>query len=162
MDVVVVVQGDAELLQVVDALGATGGLAGRLDGGQEQGDQDGDDRDHHQQLDQREAANVAAAGLSMRSARQGSPSGSSGRDLVVRGRNRGEGPDGVAESAIARAEGRRTKGGDRRSSSTLVVASTRCRDRPDVGHRLRSINGHARHTAGPMRVRGGQGSRPPT
>ena len=53
---VVVVDRQAELLQVVDALGPPGGLAGRLDGGQQQGDQDGDDRDDHQQLDQRERA----------------------------------------------------------------------------------------------------------
>jgi hypothetical protein len=31
-------------------------LPGRLDRGQQQGDQDRDDRDDHQQLDQREAA----------------------------------------------------------------------------------------------------------
>ena len=36
----VVVQGQADLLQVVRALGPPGGLAGRLDGGQEQADQD--------------------------------------------------------------------------------------------------------------------------
>ena len=52
--VVVVVQGEADLLQVVDALRPAGGLARRLDGGQEQGDQHGDDRDDHQQLDQGE------------------------------------------------------------------------------------------------------------
>ncbi len=50
----VVVQGQADLLQVVDALRAAGRLRGRLDGGEQQGDQDGDDRDHHQQLDQGE------------------------------------------------------------------------------------------------------------
>jgi len=50
------VQGQAELLQVVDALGATGRLAGRLHGRQEQGDQHADDGDDHQQLDQRETA----------------------------------------------------------------------------------------------------------
>ena len=51
----VVVQGQADLLQVVDALRPPGRLAGGLDGGQQQRDQDRDDRDHHQQLDQREA-----------------------------------------------------------------------------------------------------------
>ena len=51
----VVVQGQADLLQVVRALGAAGRLAGRLHGGQQQGDQDGDDGDHDQQLDQRES-----------------------------------------------------------------------------------------------------------
>ena len=52
--VVVVVDGQADLLQVVRALGPGGGLPDLLDGGQEQADQDGDDGDHHQQLDQRE------------------------------------------------------------------------------------------------------------
>ena len=50
----VVVQSQADLLQVVGALGAAGGLAGRLHGGKQQRDQDGDDGDHHQQLDQGE------------------------------------------------------------------------------------------------------------
>ena len=45
----------ADLLEVVDALGAAGGLAGRLHRRQQQADQHGDDRDHHQQLDQGEA-----------------------------------------------------------------------------------------------------------
>ena len=49
-----IVDRQADLLEVVDALGAAGRLAGRLDGGQEQADQDGDDGDHHQQLDQGE------------------------------------------------------------------------------------------------------------
>ena len=53
--VVVVHGGQRDLLEVVRALGASGGLAGRLDGGQQQRDQDRDDRDHHQKLDQREA-----------------------------------------------------------------------------------------------------------
>ena len=52
----VVVHGEAELLEVVDALDAPGGRAGGLHGGQQQGDQDGDDGDHDEQLDQREAA----------------------------------------------------------------------------------------------------------
>ena len=52
----VVVHGQADLLEVVDALGTPGGLAGRLHGGQQQRDQDGDDGDHHQQFDQRERA----------------------------------------------------------------------------------------------------------
>jgi hypothetical protein len=49
---------DAELLDVVGARHACGGLAHLLDGGEEQADQDGDDGDHHQQLDQRERAAV--------------------------------------------------------------------------------------------------------
>ena len=53
---VVIVQGQPHLLEVVLALRPPGGLAGGLDGGEEQADQDGDDGDDHQQLDQREAA----------------------------------------------------------------------------------------------------------
>jgi hypothetical protein len=54
IDIMVIVQGEADLLEVVDALGASGGLAGRLDGGQQQRDQHGDDRNHDQELDQGE------------------------------------------------------------------------------------------------------------
>jgi len=50
------VQAQADLLEVVRARHACGGLADLLHGGQQQADQDGDDRYHHQQLDQREAA----------------------------------------------------------------------------------------------------------
>ena len=56
VDVGVVHGRQAELLEVVDALRPPGGLARRLDGGQEQCDQDGDDRDDDQELDQRKAA----------------------------------------------------------------------------------------------------------
>ena len=61
VDVVVVVQGQAQLLQVVDALAPAGGLAGGLHGGQQQGDQHGDDGDDDQQLDQRERGAAMAA-----------------------------------------------------------------------------------------------------
>jgi hypothetical protein len=44
--------------EVVDALGATRGLAGSLDRGQKQGDQDGNDRDDDQELDQGERSAV--------------------------------------------------------------------------------------------------------
>src|SRR5262249_50774734 len=54
VDVVVVVQGHAQLLEVVGAVRAGRRLADLLDGGQQQSDEDGDDGDHHQQLDQRE------------------------------------------------------------------------------------------------------------
>jgi len=47
------VHGEAELLQVVGATDAVGGLAHLLHGRQQQADQDRDDRDHHQQFDQR-------------------------------------------------------------------------------------------------------------
>jgi hypothetical protein len=59
---VVILQGDADLVQVVSALGAGGGLADFLHGGQQQANQDRNDRDHHQQLDQREAATLALMG----------------------------------------------------------------------------------------------------
>jgi hypothetical protein len=49
------VKSDAQLLEIVSALGASGRFPGRLYGGQEQGDQDGDDRDDHEQFDEREA-----------------------------------------------------------------------------------------------------------
>src|SRR5207253_6835295 len=49
-----VVYGQADLVQVVLALQAGGGLADFLHRGQEQPDEDGDDGDDDQQLDQRE------------------------------------------------------------------------------------------------------------
>src|SRR5262249_58416931 len=52
LGVVVVAEGQAELLEVVGALHPRGGVADLLDGGEEQADEDGDDRYHHQQLDQ--------------------------------------------------------------------------------------------------------------
>src|SRR5262249_50739244 len=57
----VVVDGQADLLQVVDALHPAGGLACGLHGGQQQPDQDGDDGDDDQELDQRETAAATAA-----------------------------------------------------------------------------------------------------
>jgi len=53
------VQGQSDLLEVVDALGATRGLAGSLDRGQKQGDQDGNDRDDDKELDQGEGSTVS-------------------------------------------------------------------------------------------------------
>ena len=58
----VAVDGEAELFEVVLTPQAGGGLADFLDGRQQQTDEDGDDRYHHQQLDQREAAPVILAG----------------------------------------------------------------------------------------------------
>ena len=48
----------AELLEVVDALSPASGLACRLDGRQQERDQDRDDRDDDQELDQGEAGSV--------------------------------------------------------------------------------------------------------
>ncbi|MCG3775788.1 MAG: hypothetical protein JW395_2632 [Nitrospira sp.] len=47
-----VVHGQPELLQVVLALGPSGGLTGLLDSRQQQRDQHCDDGDHHQQFDE--------------------------------------------------------------------------------------------------------------
>jgi hypothetical protein len=52
----IIVHREAELFEIVGALRATGCLASGLNGRQEQGDQDGNDCNHHQQLDQREAS----------------------------------------------------------------------------------------------------------
>lgn len=52
VDIVIVVERQPELLQIVLALRPAGGLACLLNGGEEQGDQDGDDCNHHQELDQ--------------------------------------------------------------------------------------------------------------
>src|SRR5262249_23300909 len=89
---------DAELLEVVLTLGACGGLADFLDGGQEQADEDRDDRDHHQQLDQRKRCAAHAAGgmgrehensRQKRACRQLCPGGVDGRGR--RGEGGGEG-----------------------------------------------------------------------
>ena len=55
-----------DLLEVVLALRAGGGLADLLDGGQQQADQDRDDGDHHQQFDQGEAAACGHGSYQMR------------------------------------------------------------------------------------------------
>jgi hypothetical protein len=46
----------ADLFQIVNARNPPGGLARRLNGREQQCDQDGDDRDHDQELDQRESS----------------------------------------------------------------------------------------------------------
>jgi hypothetical protein len=53
---VVGTEGDADLLEVVCALGAAGGLARGLNGGEEEADQDSDDGDDDEQLDEGEGA----------------------------------------------------------------------------------------------------------
>jgi hypothetical protein len=50
----IVEAGQRQLFQVTLACGAVGGLADLLDGREQQANQDGDDGNHHQQLDQRE------------------------------------------------------------------------------------------------------------
>ena len=56
----IVHRGETDLLQIVDALDPAGRLAGRLDGGQEQADQDSDDGDHDEELDQGESASSSS------------------------------------------------------------------------------------------------------
>jgi hypothetical protein len=53
--VVVVVQGQADLLEIVRAARPPGGFPRLLNGGQQQRDQDRDNRDHHQQFNQGES-----------------------------------------------------------------------------------------------------------
>jgi hypothetical protein len=59
--VVEVLERNADVFEVVLALCATGSLAGRLDRGQEQRDQDADNRNHHEQLYERECKSAACA-----------------------------------------------------------------------------------------------------
>jgi hypothetical protein len=48
-------EAQADLLQVVGASAAPRRLARALHGGQQQGDEQANDRDHHQELDKRKA-----------------------------------------------------------------------------------------------------------
>ena len=57
----VIVEGQGDLLEVVGTLRAPSRLAGGLDSGQQQGDQDRDDGDDHQKLNQRETATIIVA-----------------------------------------------------------------------------------------------------
>jgi hypothetical protein len=52
---VIALQPEAELLEIVAALRPPRGFAGGLHRRQEQRHQEGDDRDHHEHLDEREA-----------------------------------------------------------------------------------------------------------
>jgi hypothetical protein len=56
-----IVQGDANLMQIVFATGAARGFAGGLHGRQKERDQDADDGDDDQKFDQRKAANCRSA-----------------------------------------------------------------------------------------------------
>ncbi|GAA4429014.1 hypothetical protein GCM10023155_20050 [Bremerella cremea] len=49
-------QGDADLLQLIAARHTTGRFTSLLHGGQKQGDQNSDDRDHNKKFNEREAA----------------------------------------------------------------------------------------------------------
>ena len=54
----VTVQGDSDLLEIVDALHPPRGFTSRLDRREKQRDQHGDDRDHDRKLDQGNAATL--------------------------------------------------------------------------------------------------------
>ena len=56
VSVMIAVHGDSQLLEVVLALSATSGFACLLNGRQQQGNQNGDNRNHDQQFDQRKTA----------------------------------------------------------------------------------------------------------
>src|SRR5207244_6655372 len=60
-----------DLFDVVDALGSSSGLAGRLDCGEQESDEDRDDRDHHQQFNERESATAHASYLPREMRRRG-------------------------------------------------------------------------------------------
>ena len=54
----VVVARQANLLEIVDALGAASRFASALHGGQQQGDQNGDDGDHDEEFDEGETLRI--------------------------------------------------------------------------------------------------------
>ncbi len=56
---------ETHLFDVVDTLGAAGGLASGLDRRQQQADQHADDRDDHQQLNEREASHSTRSSVSL-------------------------------------------------------------------------------------------------
>jgi hypothetical protein len=56
LDVVVVGESETNLLEIAAAGCSSAGFAGGLDRRQEKPDEGGDDRDHHEQLDEREPA----------------------------------------------------------------------------------------------------------
>ena len=63
MCIEIVVQGNAQLLQIVFALTSSSRLACLLHCGKQQGDQNGDNCDHDQQFDQRESCPLFHAGF---------------------------------------------------------------------------------------------------
>jgi hypothetical protein len=101
VDVHVIGHRQGDLLEVVGALGAAGGLARRLDGRQQEGDQDGDDGDHDQQLDQGEAA-MSAHDVSVHWVFPGLPGRLISRWRPTHARSHGRGhPDAGASLAPA-------------------------------------------------------------
>src|SRR5262249_20535291 len=82
----VVVQGEADLLQVVHALGPPGRFPGRLHRREQQGDEDGDDGDDDQQLNEGEAVEADTLLTSGRANHTGTLRG--GAILLVQARER--------------------------------------------------------------------------
>ena len=64
MNIVIVVQRDADLFQIAFALSPSGGFTGLLYGRKQKRDEDGDDRDHHQKLNERKSSLVSKHGES--------------------------------------------------------------------------------------------------
>jgi hypothetical protein len=58
--VVMIQRGQSQVFEIVAAAAATGRFARRLNGGQQQCYQDPDDRDHHEQFDERKARSSQA------------------------------------------------------------------------------------------------------
>src|SRR5207253_7295852 len=108
--IVVVVEGEADLLEVVRTLGACGGLTDLLDGRDEQADENGDDGDHHQQLDQRERAALLHRTVSGRGDGEGP-----GRPGAQRMYGRRGGSDGKRTYAAASPPGACADSGDGRA-----------------------------------------------
>ena len=98
----VVVHSDDLLLEVVGALHAGGGFADLLHGGEQQPDQDRDDRDHDQQLDQRERRGRDAGRFSGEMRMR--PDGTKHSRLILRAEG-AEMPNRVRGAGRARDEG---------------------------------------------------------
>ena len=60
IDILIIMACQRELLEVIGALHSPGGFAGCLDRRQQQGDQDGNDRDHDEKLDERETTRAGS------------------------------------------------------------------------------------------------------
>ena len=83
----IVVQGDAQLMQIVAALGAAAGLTGRLHRGQQERGQNADDGNYDQELDQREPTALKAATDRTRLVSHPLPRAFQGRDSGARPRS---------------------------------------------------------------------------
>ena len=62
MNIVIVVHGNTDLFQVAFALSPSGCFTSLLNGGKQECDEDGDDRDHHQKLNERKGSFVSKHG----------------------------------------------------------------------------------------------------